>query len=96
MWLVGSKATARHTSCAFSTTSFASSKQACVSPAEKKNRRIDSGAGAWARGYSLESLSLRLRGAFMKMGGYDVVVVVVVVTTVVCVAGAIDSCPRAA
>lgn len=29
----------------------------------------------------------------MKMGGYEVVVVVVVVTTVVCVAGAIDSCP---
>lgn len=32
----------------------------------------------------------------MRMGGKEVVVVVVVVTTVVCVAGAIESCPRVA
>lgn len=32
----------------------------------------------------------------MNMGGNEVVVVVVVVTIVVCVAGAIESCPRVA
>jgi hypothetical protein len=61
----------------------ASSKQAFTPAISKKNRRIASGAGDLAKGYSLGSLSLRLSGGLMSMGGKDVVVVVVVVTTVV-------------
>lgn len=82
-----------HTSWKDSWTFSASSKQAFVPAISKANRRIDSGAGDRAKGYSLGSLFRRLRGGLMRMGGKDVVVVVVVVTTVVWVAGAYFSCP---
>jgi hypothetical protein len=82
----------KRTSAIVSATSLASWKQACSPPTSKQNLRKDSGAWAWARGYSFGSRSLRLRGGLNSKGGNCVVVVVVVVTTVVVVAGAIDKC----